>query len=179
MDIIALMSLWVYAFTHTFSRHLPRPGTRYLLVLVGCHSQATFRRESLWRVVSAWTQRSTHRKMNRLVWMFWQIVINMTVFLKISPFRWLIQILQLVFRASVVAVKCRTVLHVHHCVVMFWWSSGNIDCLLFTFEKKVRYWASGVNGMASFHYYWWKALIKTRLLFSSFRLYFIVSFPLS
>jgi len=37
-----------------------------------------------------------------------------------------------VLSACVAAVKCRPVLH--HCVVIFFWSSGTIDCL-FIFEK--------------------------------------------
>jgi len=44
-------------------------------------------------------------------------------------------LLQLVFSACVAAVKCRPLLH--HCVVIFFWSSGNIDCMLFTCKHRV------------------------------------------
>jgi len=39
----------------------------------------------------------------------------------------LFNLLQLVLSACVAAVKCRPVLH--HCVVIFFWSSGIIDCM--------------------------------------------------
>jgi len=41
-------------------------------------------------------------------------------------------LLQLVFSACVAAVKCGPVLH--HCVVLFYWFSGIMDCMLFTLE---------------------------------------------
>ena len=46
-------------------------------------------------------------------------------------------LLQLVFSACVAAVKSRPVLH--HCVVIFFWSSGNMECtcILFTFANGV------------------------------------------
>ena len=37
--------------------------------------------------------------------------------------------------ACVAAVKCRPVLH--HCAVMFFWSSGIMECVLFTFQNGV------------------------------------------
>jgi len=52
-----------------------------------------------------------------------------------------------VLSACVAAVKCRPVLH--HCVVIFFWSSGTIDCL-FTFENGVSLALGGVSGVASF-----------------------------
>jgi len=46
-------------------------------------------------------------------------------------------LLQLLFSACVAAVKSRPVLH--HCVVIFFWSSGIMECtcMLFTFENGV------------------------------------------
>ena len=46
-------------------------------------------------------------------------------------------LLQLLFSACVEAVKSRPVLH--HCVVIFFWSSGIMECtcMLFTFENGV------------------------------------------
>ena len=42
------------------------------------------------------------------------------------------------FSARVAAVKCRPVLH--HCVVLFFWSSGIMECtcMLLTFENAVN-----------------------------------------
>jgi len=46
-------------------------------------------------------------------------------------------LLQLVLSACVAAVKSRPVLH--HCVVIFFWSSGIMECtcMVFTFENGV------------------------------------------
>jgi len=57
-------------------------------------------------------------------------------FLRALPFISLL-LLQLVLSACVAAVKSRPVLH--HCVVIFFWSSGIIKCtcMLFTFENGV------------------------------------------
>ena len=44
-------------------------------------------------------------------------------------------VLQQAFSACVVAVKCRLVLH--YCIVIYFWSSGIMGCLLFTFENSV------------------------------------------
>jgi len=46
-------------------------------------------------------------------------------------------IFRIVFSACVAAVKSRPVLH--HCVVIFFWSSGIMECtcMLFTFENGV------------------------------------------
>ena len=60
-------------------------------------------------------------------------------------------ILQLLFSACVAAVKSRPVLH--HCVVIFFWSSGIMECtcMLFTFGNGVLLHAlGGVSGVASF-----------------------------
>ena len=48
-----------------------------------------------------------------------------------------VYLLQLLFSACVAAVKSRTVLH--HCVVIFFWSSGIMECtcMLFTFKNGV------------------------------------------
>jgi len=42
-----------------------------------------------------------------------------------------LNLLQVVLSACVAAVKCRPILH--HCVVIFFWSSGVMDCMLSTF----------------------------------------------
>ena len=55
--------------------------------------------------------------------------------------------LQLVFIACVAAVKCRPILL--HCVVIFFWSSGAMACMLFIFENKSST-QGGDSGMASF-----------------------------
>jgi len=47
----------------------------------------------------------------------------------------------LVFSACVVAVKCRPVLH--HCVVIFFWSSEIMDCMLLIFKIEFRSCARG------------------------------------
>jgi len=84
---------------------------------------------------------------------------------------------QLVFSACVAAVKCRPVLH--RCVVILFWSSGIMDCMLFTFENTCivpfMRWGRGI-----FHIHWWTASIKPRLLFWVGMLYFgtIISFQL-
>jgi len=69
-----------------------------------------------------------------------------------------------VFSACVAAVKCRPVLH--HCVVIFFRSSGVMDSMLFTFENRVRSCSRGVSGVASFITTDEAASIKPRLLFS-------------
>ena len=40
-----------------------------------------------------------------------------------------------VFSACEAVVKCRPFFH--HCVVIFVWSSGILECMLFTFENRV------------------------------------------
>jgi len=40
--------------------------------------------------------------------------------------------------------------YVNYCVVIYFWSGGIIDCMLFTFEIEFRSWARGVRGVASF-----------------------------
>jgi len=62
----------------------------------------------------------------------------------------------------VAAVKCRPVLH--HCVVILFWSSGTIDCLHLKIE--FRSCARGRPWCGIFHFHWWTASIKPRLLFS-------------
>ena len=64
------------------------------------------------------------------------------------------------------AVKSRPVLH--HCVVIFVWSSGIIECtcMLFTFINGVRSCARGRQWCGIIHYYSWTASIKPMLLFS-------------
>ena len=61
--------------------------------------------------------------------------------------------------------KCRLVLH--HCVVIFFWSSGIMDCMLFTFEEFCSC-ARGVNVLVHgiFLNRWWISSLKSRLLFS-------------
>jgi len=58
-------------------------------------------------------------------------------------------VLQLVFSARVAAVKSRPVLH--HCLVIFFWSSGIMECtgMLYTFVNGVHA-LGGVSGVASF-----------------------------
>jgi len=51
--------------------------------------------------------------------------------------------LQLVLSAYVAPVKCRPVLH--HCVVIYFWSSGFMECMLFTFENRVPLMRKGVS----------------------------------
>jgi len=45
--------------------------------------------------------------------------------------------------ACVAAVKQRDV--IHHCIVIFQWTSGIMDCMLFSFKKTIR-----VDSVASF-----------------------------
>jgi len=56
------------------------------------------------------------------------------------------------FSARVSAVKYRSVLH--HCVVIFFWSLGIMDCMVITFENRVPVMrlgeGGGVSGVASF-----------------------------
>jgi len=49
-----------------------------------------------------------------------------------------------VFSVCVGAVKCCAILH--HCVVIFFWSSGSMDCMLITFEVPML--ATDVSGVA-------------------------------
>ena len=53
----------------------------------------------------------------------------------------------MVFSAFVAAVKCRHVLH--HCIVIFIFSSWIMDCMLFTF-KYSAHGLRGVSGGTSF-----------------------------
>jgi len=48
----------------------------------------------------------------------------------------------------VAAVQCFPVLH--HCVDIFFWSSGIMDCMLLTFGKSSAHALLGVSGVASF-----------------------------
>jgi len=75
-------------------------------------------------------------------------------------------LLQLVFSACVAAVKSRPVLH--HCVVMFFWSSGTMECacVLFAFENGVLLMRWGRRWCGIIHYYWWTVSIEPGLLFS-------------
>jgi len=58
-------------------------------------------------------------------------------------------LLQLVLCACVAAVKCRPVLH--HCVVIFFWSAGIIECLFVCIWKwSFAHGLKGVSGVASF-----------------------------
>jgi len=52
-----------------------------------------------------------------------------------------------VLSALVAAVKCRSVLH--HSAVLFFWPSGIMDCMLFTFENIPAYALPGVSRVAS------------------------------
>jgi len=45
-------------------------------------------------------------------------------------------IIKLDLGACVAAEKCRSVLY--HCVIVFFWSPGIIDSMLFTFENRVQ-----------------------------------------
>jgi len=57
----------------------------------------------------------------------------------------------------------------HHCVVVFFWSSGIMECtcMLFTFDNGVPLMRLGGGQWCGIiHYYWWTASIKPRLLFS-------------
>jgi len=66
------------------------------------------------------------------------------------------------YSACVADVKFRPVLH--HCVFIFSWSSGIIDCMLFTFINRVPLMLLRRQWCSILHYYWWKASIKPRLL---------------
>ena len=59
------------------------------------------------------------------------------------------------------AVECRPVFYYY--VVIFLWSSGIMDCVLFTFDRSCAMWR---QWCCIFHYHWWTASIKPRLLFS-------------
>jgi len=63
-------------------------------------------------------------------------------------------------------VKSRPVLH--HCVVIFCWSSGIMECacVLFTFGVEFCSCARGRQWCGIIYYYWWTASIKPGLLFS-------------
>jgi len=71
-------------------------------------------------------------------------------FLRAFPFTSLILLTQLVFSACVAAVKSRPVLH--HCVVIFFWSSGIMECtcMLLKFEMESAHALGGVSGVTSF-----------------------------
>jgi len=59
---------------------------------------------------------------------------KLIVGLHIDCFVWYYQY-WLVFSGCVVAVKCRPILY--HCVDIFFWSFGIMNCMLFTFENRV------------------------------------------
>ena len=66
------------------------------------------------------------------------------------------------------------------CSYIFWFS-GIMNCMLFTFEKYFWSCARGCQWCGIFHYYWWTASIKLRLLFShagydSCGLFFLVEY---
>ena len=86
--------------------------------------------------------------------------------------------------ACVAAVKCRPALH--HCVVIFSGPQGswsvNVCCL--PLKMEFRSCARGRQWCGIFHYHWWTASIKPRLLFShsglvSWGLPFLQSYILS
>ena len=64
-------------------------------------------------------------------------------FLQAFHFSSLILLTTLMFSACVAAVKCRPVLH--HCVVMFFWSSGIMYCMLLTFENRIPLMRQGAS----------------------------------
>jgi len=74
------------------------------------------------------------------------------------------------FSACVAAVKSRPVLH--HCVVIFFWSSGIMECTCslhvccLHLKIEFRSCARGRPWCGIIHYYWRTASIKPRLLFS-------------
>ena len=62
-------------------------------------------------------------------------------------------------------LACRPVLH--HCVVIFFWSSGIIDCMfVYIWKWSSAHALGGRQWCGTFHYHWWTASIKPRLLFS-------------
>jgi len=69
-----------------------------------------------------------------------------------------------VFSACLTALKCRPVLH--HCVDIFFWSSGIMDCM-FCLHLKIEFrsCARGRQWCGIFHYDWWTALIKRGFYF--------------
>jgi len=65
---------------------------------------------------------------------------------------------------QIFVVKCRPV--IHHCAVLFFWSSGVMDCMLFTFENRVPVMRWGRNWRDIFHLHWWTVKIKPTMLYS-------------
>ena len=76
-----------------------------------------------------------------------------------------------ILSACVTAVKYRPVLH--HCVVIFFWSSGIIDCMFVYIWKLSSAHALGWGRQwcGIFHYHLWTVSIKPMLLFSHAGLY--------
>jgi len=56
------------------------------------------------------------------------------------------------------------VFDLHHCVVLFFWSFGIMDCIYL--HLKIEFRSSTSNGSSVFYFHWWTASIKPMLLFS-------------
>ena len=67
----------------------------------------------------------------------------------------------------------------HICVVAFFWSFGIMHCMFFTFEKEFRSCARWSQRSDIFHFHWWTASMRPRLLFSPWKLCFLGKFPVS
>jgi len=75
------------------------------------------------------------------------------------------------FSARVADVKCRPVLH--HWTLL----CSYIFLVLFNFEKKIPPMRQGRQWCNMFHYHWWLASIKPRMLFFSCRICFLRANP--
>jgi len=86
-------------------------------------------------------------------------------------------LLQLVFSACAAAVKGRPVLH--HCVVIFFWSSGSMECtcMLFTFENGVLLMRYGASLVWHHSLLLMNSFNKTEAAVFSCRLCFLRTFP--
>jgi len=75
------------------------------------------------------------------------------------------------------AVKCRPVLH--HCIVIFFWFSEIMHCMLLSIENRVLLMRWGAQWCGIFHYYWWTASNQNKTEASIFpcRLCFLRAFP--
>ena len=64
----------------------------------------------------------------------------------------------------------------HHCVVIFFWSSGIMDCMLFTFENKVPLMRQGASVVLHLSLPLMKSVNKTEAAVFPYRLYFLSAF---
>ena len=79
------------------------------------------------------------------------------------------------YTACVAAVKSRPVLH--HCVVILFWSSGIMECMIYTFQNRVPLMRQGASVVWHISLPLMNSFNKTEAAVFTFRLCFLRLFP--